>query len=136
MLRAPRFPDPECDRGSHHISYALYPHKEKFEESDVKARAYCYNNVVMLRKSDFEMTSPVTCVADGVITETVKVAEDEGGIVVRLYEYKGRNTTASVSVKGGTQAYVCDMLENKGEKTDASALTFKPFEIKTLYFEI
>ena len=25
---------------------------------------------------------------------------------------------------------------SKGEKTDASALTFKPFEIKTLYFEI
>ena len=136
LLRAPRFPDPECDRGSHHISYALYPHKEKFEESDVKARAYCYNNVVMLRKADFEMTSSVNCEGDGVIVETVKVAEDEGGIVVRLYEYKGKETGASVSVKGTKAAYECDMLENRKDKVDSGKLTFKPFEIKTLYFEI
>lgn len=136
LLRAPRFPDPECDRGSHHISYALYPHKEKFEESDVKARAYCYNNVVMLRKANFEEKCPVGVEGDGVILETVKVAEDEKGIVARLYEYKGKETTARVSFASKGAAFECDMLENKKEKAELSKLAFKPFEIKTLYFEL
>ena len=136
LLRAPRFPDPECDRGSHHISYALYPHKEKFEESDVKARAYCYNNVVMLRKANFEEKCPVIVEGDGVILETVKVAEDEKGIVARLYEYKGKETTAKVSFASKGAAFECDMLENKKGKAELSKLAFKPFEIKTLYFEL
>ena len=136
LLRAPRFPDPECDRGSHHISYALYPHKEKFEESDVKARAYCYNNVVMLRKANFEEKCPVGVEGDGVILETVKVAEDEKGIVARLYEYKGKETTAKVSFASKGEAFECDMLENKKGKAELSKLAFKPFEIKTLYFEL
>ena len=136
LLRAPRFPDPECDRGSHHISYALYPHKEKFEESDVKARAYCYNNVVILRKANFEEKCPVTVEGDGVILETVKVAEDEKGIVARLYEYKGKETTAKVSFASKGAAFECDMLENKKGKAELSKLAFKPFEIKTLYFEL
>ena len=136
LLRAPRFPDPECDRGSHHISYALYPHKEKFEESDVKARAYCYNNVVMLRKANFEEKCPVTVQGDGVILETVKVAEDEKGIVARLYEYKGKETKAKVSFASKGAAFECDMLENKKGKAELSKLAFKPFEIKTLYFEL
>ena len=136
LLRAPRFPDPECDRGSHHISYALYPHKEKFEESDVKARAYCYNNVVMLRKANFEEKCPVGVEGDGVILETVKVAEDEKGIVARLYEYKGKETTAKVSFAAKGAAFECDMLENKKGKAELSKLAFKPFEIKTLYFEL
>ena len=136
LLRAPRFPDPECDRGSHHISYALYPHKENFEESDVKARAYCYNNVVMLRKANFEEKCPVTVEGDGVILETVKVAEDEKGIVARLYEYKGKETKAKVSFASKGAAFECDMLENKKGKAELSKLAFKPFEIKTLYFEL
>lgn len=136
LLRAPRFPDPECDRGSHHISYALYPHKEKFEESDVKARAYCYNNVVMLRKANFEEKCPVGVEGDGVILETVKVAEDEKGIVARLYEYKGKETKAKVSFASKGAAFECDMLENKKGKAELSKLAFKPFEIKTLYFEL
>ena len=136
LLRAPRFPDPECDRGSHHISYALYPHKEKFEESDVKARAYCYNNVVMLRKANFEEKCPVTVEGDGVILETVKVSEDEKGIVARLYEYKGKETKAKVSFASKGAAFECDMLENKKGKAELSKLAFKPFEIKTLYFEL
>ena len=136
LLRAPRFPDPECDRGSHHISYALYPHKEKFEESDVKARAYCYNNVVMLRKANFEEKCPVGVEGDGVILETVKVAEDEKGIVARLYEYKGKETTAKVSFASKGAAFECDMLENKKGEAELSKLAFKPFEIKTLYFEL
>ena len=90
----------------------------------------------MLRKADFEVTSSVNCEGDGVIVETVKVAEDEGGIVVRLYEYKGKETGASVSVNGTKAAYECDMLENRKDKVDSGKLTFKPFEIKTLYFEI
>ena len=136
LLRAPRFPDPECDRGSHHISYALYPHKEKFEESDVKARAYCYNNVVMLRKADFEEKCPVTVTGDGVILETVKVSEDEKGIVARLYEFKGKNAAAEVAFAKKCDAYECDMLENKKQKADLTKLEFKPFEVKTLYFEL
>ena len=69
--------------------------------------------------------------------DTVKPAEDgSGNIVLRLYEAAGVRANAALSVDlPFTAAEETDMLEEKGQPTDLSRLTFRPFEIKTLLVE-
>lgn len=43
LLRAPTQPDPECDMGVHSFSFAIYPHKGTFAESDVPLVAAAFN---------------------------------------------------------------------------------------------
>ena len=136
LLRAPVFPDPECDRGKHRISYAIYPHKESFDSSDVIAKAYCYNNTVILHKADPKMSGMVSVDNNDIVIETVKVAESGKGIIVRAYEAKGKIAQTKMAFeKSGVKAYECDMLENKLRNIDLNQLSFAPFEIKTILID-
>lgn len=44
LLRAPTEPDANCDMGTHAFSWAIYPHKGTFAESDVPIVAACFNS--------------------------------------------------------------------------------------------
>ena len=78
------------------------------------------------------MDCPIEVVGDGVVMETIKPAEDGSGVIVRLFENKGKDVTASVKTAFKCDAYGCDMLENTQDKVDLGALTFRPWEIKTV----
>jgi alpha-mannosidase len=68
-----------------------------------------------------------------IVIETIKKAEREEGIIVRLYECFGRQTRVKVSVAFGyKETFECDMLENAMSKTDLQDLNFTPFEVKTI----
>ena len=75
--------------------------------------------------------------SDSVIVETVKKAEDDGDIIVRLYESQNSGCTAKVEF-GFDAISVCetDLMENHIrtlELVDNSvSIKFKPFEIITL----
>ena len=44
LLRSPTSPDPGCDQGRHEFSFAIYPHKGAYNESDVMSVAHAFNN--------------------------------------------------------------------------------------------
>lgn len=44
LLRGPTQPDPDCDMGTHHIQWAIYPHAGTLVESDVAEVAYAFNS--------------------------------------------------------------------------------------------
>ena len=134
LLRAPKFPDKTCDIGTHSFSYALYPHREKLTDSDVVERAYAFN-YPLLKERGGNMVCPIEVSGDGVVMETIKPAEDGSGVVIRLFENKGKDVTASVKTAFECEAYGCDMLENAAEKVDPGKLTFRPWEIKTILFK-
>ena len=46
LVRAPTMPDADCDIGQHEFSWAIYPHKGTFVESDVPQVAMAFNNPV------------------------------------------------------------------------------------------
>lgn len=46
LLRGPTQPDANCDMGQHRFSWAIYPHKGTFAESDVPHVATLFNNPV------------------------------------------------------------------------------------------
>ena len=131
LLRAPKFPDKTCDIGTHTFSYAIYPHREKLNDSDVVERAYAFNNPLVKERGG-DMDCPIEVVGDGVVMETIKPAEDGSGVILRLFENKGKDVTASVKTAFKCVAYGCDMLENAHDKVDLGALTFRPWEIKTV----
>ena len=44
LLRAPTLPDANADQGAHEFSFAIYPHANAFDESDVVEVAEAFNN--------------------------------------------------------------------------------------------
>ncbi len=137
LLRSPKRPDPEGDRGRHYFGFAIYPHKGTWKNSDLVKKAYCYNHPLIV--CDF-LPSLERLVDDGnesVIVETVKPSHDGKGITARIYERYGEDATANVRAGFRYKAvYEADMLERKGDKIESAALQFGKYRIRTLYFEL
>ncbi|MDE5991053.1 MAG: hypothetical protein K2H36_05675 [Clostridia bacterium] len=134
LLRSPIFPDPTCDRGNHTFSYAIYPHKAKFEDTDIMAKGYCFNNPIEVVNNDLTLDTLAKFDSNNIVIETIKVAEDNGGIVVRAYECFGSNVKTTLNLSFDSMSvYECDMLENKEKLARSKNFEFTPYEIKTLY---
>jgi len=77
---------------------------------------------------------------DGVIVESVKLADDRSGdVVVRLYEALGARATTTVRLGfTATRADAVDLLERRIGAAELAgrevAITLRPFQILTLRF--
>lgn len=93
LLRGTTFPDPNADLGVHKFTYSLLPHQGDWR-SITAQEAYALNDPLIVRQVT-EPRAPSAPVISHLISldspraiiETIKVAEDDAGIVVRLYEY-------------------------------------------------
>ncbi|MEU9982929.1 glycoside hydrolase family 38 C-terminal domain-containing protein [Streptomyces sp. NPDC050856] len=140
LLRAPRYPDPETDQGTHRLRFALAPgatvtdavregHWINLPERTVTGSAA---SVVPLFTSD----------DDRIVVEAVKLAEDgSGDVVVRLYEAGGGRATGTLTVGfPATSVTETDLLErplagapeHRPGPDGALPLTLRPFQILTL----
>ncbi len=136
LLRSPIFPDPTCDRGAHSFSYAIYPHKQKFEETDLMAKGYIFNNPIEIIKQNVDITTIAKFDNTDIVIETLKVAEDEGGVIIRAYESLGQKARATLQLNCDCSSiYECDMLENKEKFIKGKTFEFTPYEIKTIYIK-
>ncbi|CAN5274758.1 glycoside hydrolase family 38 C-terminal domain-containing protein [soil metagenome] len=134
LLRAPTYPDPTADRGSHRFSYAFTP----FATGDlakVIREAYRLNHP-LVPTTDVALASAASTSNPGVIVETLKPAENGSGAIVRLYESLGLTcTTALHTSLPHSAAAETDLLENAIGPADLERLDFTPFEIKTILLE-
>jgi len=97
---------------------------------------YRLNNPMIVTDSMPNLYTFVSYDCAGVITETVKPAEDGSGIVVRLYERKGASCEITPSyAECVDEALECDMVENIIGKAQPK-LQFTPYMIKTLYLRL
>ena len=92
LLRAPTYPDAQADEGRHQFSYALLPHSGPLGEL-TRAAAYALNDRIIVSDGAKQAAANLSpqqslVVADrpNVIIETIKKAEDEDALIVRLYE--------------------------------------------------
>ncbi|HEY5484221.1 MAG TPA: glycoside hydrolase family 38 C-terminal domain-containing protein [Propionibacteriaceae bacterium] len=134
LLRSPTFPDKTADRGDHRFTYAFLP----FEPDDLTTvirEGYRLNNpLTIVEGAGFD--SVVSSHDPGVIVDTVKIAEDGNGVVLRLYESLGRaTTTAVVTSLDHTGVHETDLLERRVGELDLDRVPFGPFEIKTIMLE-
>ena len=146
VLKRPTYPNPDADEGKHVFTYSLIPHSEDFREGGVIQEAYSLNqplnNVEVCSKNGDlpENYSLVSCDKNSVMIETVKKAEKDDSMIVRLYDTFDSRCNARITVANGfKEAYICDMMENELEKlsfngTDVT-VPVKNFEIITLKFK-
>ena len=118
LLRSPKWPDAEADIGHHHFHYALYPHAGTWKEALTVRHGYEYN---------YPLTAVVTTAHAGslppshsfasvepenVVLTAVKKAEDANGLIFRVYEWAGKDTTDEFHVPpGATGATVTNLME-------------------------
>jgi alpha-mannosidase len=143
LLRSPTWPDPMADRGMHEFTYSLYTHRGGWNDGDTVRRGAELNNPLLAVVTDPERgtvaaeSSMFGVEGDGVILETVKPAENGNGLILRLYESKGRLSAATLTlVRKPAGVFSTDLMESPGEAVAFAgtkvSLQFAKFEIKTL----
>jgi alpha-mannosidase len=96
LLKSAIDPDPLADEGEHRFSYALLPHGPGWTIEDTVAAAYAFNMPVRARL--IRGTSGSFPTREGLVTsdvhhalvDTVKLAEDGDGLIVRVYDCANR----------------------------------------------
>ncbi|MBU2664813.1 alpha-mannosidase [Actinoplanes bogorensis] len=136
LLRAPRYPDPHADQGTHVMRTVLGVAPTVLE---AMAAGYRLNLPTRTVTGGGAVAPLVTVSSDQVVVEAVKLAEDRSGdLIVRLYEARGGRAAARIDVPGRAgRAWTTDLLERPApnaawEADDPIDLTFRPFEIVTL----
>ncbi|MFB8349029.1 alpha-mannosidase [Streptomyces niveus] len=140
LLRAPRYPDPETDQGSHRFRHALVPGATIGDAVREGHRANLPERRVT--GSAATVAPLVTVDNDAVVVSAVKLADDRGGdLVVRLYEAHGGRARATVRADGFAtgRAVLTDLLERPLPDADPPAaadggvvLALRPFQMVTL----
>ena len=135
LLRAPKFPDWEADRGDQCFTYSFLPHPNDATTSTVHVEALQLNRPPCCFDG-FSGTPelPVAIDSESVELTALKKAEKDSCLVMRLVERGGRHAKAVIRTTLRIQE--TSMLEwEDGQVMDSSdgtvSITFKPFEIKT-----
>jgi alpha-mannosidase len=135
LLRAPRLPDPEADRGRHAFAYAVLPHAGTWQDAGVVAEAAAFNG--RLHWGAAGAPGAWVSADGGLALEAVKRAEAGDGLVLRLYEPHGGRGTARIRLaRPVTSAARANLLEDPLEEAEvrdgAIVVAFRPWEVVTL----
>lgn len=144
LLRSGTGPDDRGDNGRHTFTYALLPHNGPWSVESVVRPAYELNVAPLSAPAPakaFDRAPLIEVDAPQVIVEAVKWAEAGDAVVVRLYEAGKTATKATVRANfAARRAAETNMLEEEprplGLRGGAVRVDFRPFEIKTVRFEL
>ena len=141
LLRAPIYPDPFADEGSHEFSYALYPHAGDWRTSTVRA-AQNFNSPltgIFDGSSDSsQFVTPIRLTGDRLELSALKKAEDSDATILRVYEPHGDRGQAVIeSSEPLREALLVNILEEpiKPLQIDEKRrvpLAFTPFQVLTV----
>ncbi len=144
LLRSPYEPDALPDLGIHHIGYAIYPHKGRWEKEKTIRKAAEFNQPLLAQwqkvqegnlPSSFGL---LNLEQSNLVVSGLKKTEDDKGIILRFYEVEGKKTTATLASNLPLASCIETNLLEEKERNDLSLIEEKvqievlPFEIKTL----
>jgi alpha-mannosidase len=144
LLRSPTWPDPEADRGHHHFHYAVYPHAGSWKDALTVRRGWEYDYPLQAVATTAHAGAlPVehsfaSVTPDNVVLTAVKKAEDAKGLIFRVYEWAGKDSTVEFHVPpGSTGATVTNLMEEPegnalAVEGDVVKAPIKPYEILTI----
>ncbi|MFO8057602.1 MAG: glycoside hydrolase family 38 C-terminal domain-containing protein [bacterium] len=137
------------DQGHHHVEMGLLAHRDHWKEKALWQDGYNFNTPLEARWSGAhegslpEEGSFLSVDAENVYIGSVKRAEDDGDMVIRLVEAAGKETSATITLGQGfnlVSAARTDLLELHPEKLTASGssltVNVKPYEIITLKLKL
>ena len=125
------------------FTYALLPHKQGGCNGGIVEKSYVLNRPFFAKEiaknangtlpSEYSLFS---CDTKGVIMETVKRAEANDGVIVRMYEGYKERKNVRISVPTAGEVYLCDLNEKELQRLpkdgDVVSFLIKPFEIITI----
>ncbi|WP_130859037.1 alpha-mannosidase [Gracilibacillus phocaeensis] len=138
LLRSSGSPDPEADRAEHAFTYSFYPHQGDFIAGDVYKEGYELN--VPVRSTELEgaqqnnnTSSFVQIEGNHVMLATLKKAENDNDIIIRLYETSGSHSQVQLLLNIDVEEIIeTNLLEEPKQAIDlGQPIRFQPFEIKT-----
>ena len=143
LLRSPEWPDPHADEGRHEFTYSLYPHGGNWRDALTVRHGYELNYPLLTRQIEKhagalkDERSFLGLHADNVVLTAVKKAEDEDALILRYYEWAGKESDVKLQLPAGAQsASETDLMERplvELSVTESSVTVHtKPYEIKTV----
>ena len=142
ILKCGTDPNPEADQGRHLLTYSLLPHSGDFRTSGVINEAYALNQPLAALEAKGggslkDVFSLVSCDRPNIIIETVKKAEADDSMILRMYEAFDSRGEVTVSVpETFKRAYLCNLMEKTEKELELKdgklSIPYKNFEIITL----
>jgi alpha-mannosidase len=143
LLRSPEWPDPHADEGHHEFTYSLYPHGGNWRDARTVRRGYELNyKMIAVQPHKHEGTLPseysfVGVEPDNVVLTAIKKSEDDDSLVLRFYEWAGKEVDVTLHVPPGAQsASETDLMEKSiaelAVRNDSVTVHTNPYEIKTV----
>jgi len=130
LLRSPIHPDPLADEGLQSFTYALLPHSGDWLQGGVLMEAEDLNQPLPARQiiaTREDSWQPLRITGLPVGLGALKVAEDGGDLILRVYEPHGARGPVEVGVPQGWKLTAeTDLLERD---TGAPDLYFNPFQV-------
>ena len=144
LLRSPTWPDPDADRGIQHFRYALYPHAGTWQQAMTERKGYELNyplqaTVVASHTGVLPASHSFISVNDeNVILTAVKKSEDDNALILRVYDWSGKASSAKFTLPpGATAATEVNLMEEPtgsaiAIENNSATLPVGPFEIRSL----
>ncbi|MFZ0863887.1 MAG: alpha-mannosidase [Candidatus Sulfotelmatobacter sp.] len=143
LLRSPEYPDPHADEGHHEFTYSLYPHGGGWKDALTIRRGYELNYKLISLSSEKHQGSLAAehsflqAQPENIIVTALKKAEDENALVLRFYEWAGKDGDVTLQLPPGAQsATETDLMEKPigplSLHNGGVMLHTKPYEIKTI----
>jgi alpha-mannosidase len=143
LLRSPEWPDPHADEGHHEFTYSLYPHAGTWRDAQTVRRGYELNTKLIAKQAERHQGplaarhSFVEVESDGVVLTAIKKAEDDNSLILRFYEWAGKEGDVKLRLPVGVQsASETDLMERPigtlSVQAGVISVHTKPFEIKTV----
>jgi alpha-mannosidase len=143
LLRSPEWPDPHADEGHHEFTYSLYPHGGTWKDALTIRCGYDVNyKLIPLQVGKHEGAlapehSLLGVQNENVIVTALKKAEDDDALILRFYEWAGKEGDVQLQLPRGAQsASETDLMEkptgSASLQNDTLTVHAKPYEIKTI----
>jgi alpha-mannosidase len=143
LLRSPEWPDPHADEGRHEFTYSLYPHPGTWRDAQTVRRGYELNyGLIAVAAANHQGSLPaehafVSVQPDTVVLTALKKSEDDDSLVLRFYEWAGKEADVTLQVPAGAaSASETDLMERPtGDLAvvhDSLTVHTRPYEIKTV----
>jgi alpha-mannosidase len=141
LLRSPTSPDPDADRGHHHFAYSLYPHSGDWKQALTVRRGYEFNyklKAMQVEPHDGSMPAAHSFAStgpDNVVLTAIKKTEDGDALLLRFYEWAGKDGNVELTVpEGALSAKLTNLMEEpSGDDLPMQAnkitLPVHPYEI-------
>jgi alpha-mannosidase len=128
------------DAGGHVFEYALTAYDAPFADSSVVNDAEGYNAGLVAVPGTAHLPQAPVCESDHVRISALKCSEQGRGLVIRLWEYRGRGGEIAVRLPDGVKHVAkVNMLERRPQpltiRNGRVSLRVRPWEIATLRAE-